>query len=355
MKIRANKSLAMKNCHGKRRHHRRNSSVKKAAAASKFMLSGIGTDKGSLEILTQTQAPDHAWPEPGPPTTSPSLPPLTSPEKSTVFLDLDETLVHTSATLPNRFDFIVRPIIRGTEMTFYVIKRPGVDQFLQKLAEKYEVVAFTAGMREYASLVLDRLDSQGFISHRLYRDSCKEVYGKFVKDLSGLGRDLRRVVIVDDNPNSYFLQPDNGIPVRPFVYDDMEDWELGRLLKFFEGEGSEDIRDAVREYVNDEGWITVDDDDDDDDDDSGGSDDDDEEEEEEKELEKGNGSRKFTNVPVLTTVNSSTPCCLISLHEYYPTEKPAAMEYWIKIVILSIVILIIMNVILCLELAFWKP
>ncbi|KAL6206755.1 hypothetical protein ACLB2K_024002 [Fragaria x ananassa] len=167
----------MKNRHGKRRHHRRNSSVKKAAAASKAMLSGIYTDKGSLDILTRTQTPYPDWPEPGPPTTCPSLPPLTSPEKRTVFLDLDETLVHTSANLPNRFDFIVRPIIRGTEMTFYVIKRPGVDQFLKKLAEKYEVVA---GMREYASLVLDRLDRQGFISYRLYRDSCKEVYGKFV-------------------------------------------------------------------------------------------------------------------------------------------------------------------------------
>nr|XP_011462148.1 PREDICTED: CTD small phosphatase-like protein [Fragaria vesca subsp. vesca] len=346
IKIRANKSLAMKNRHGKRWHHRRNSSVKKAAAASNVILSGIDTDKGSLDILT----PDPAWPEPGPETTCPSLPPLTSPEKRTVFLDLDETLVHTSATLPYRFDFLVRPIIRDTEMTFYVIKRPGVDQFLQKLAEKYEVVVFTAGMREYASLVLDRLDRQGFISHRLYRDSCKEVYGKFVKDLSGLGRDLRRVVIVDDNPNSYFLQSENGIPVRPFV-GDMEDGELGRLLKFFEGEGSEDIRDAVREYVNDEGWITVVDDDDDDDDSCCSDNDDDDDEEEE--LEKGNG--KFTNAPVLTTVNSSTPCCLISLHEYYyPSAKPVAMEYWIKMVILSILILIIMNIILCLELAFWK-
>ncbi|KAL6206754.1 hypothetical protein ACLB2K_024001 [Fragaria x ananassa] len=130
----------------------------------------------------------------------------------------------------------------------------------------------------------------------------------------------------------------------------MEDGELGRLLKFFEGEGSEDIRDAVREYVNDEGWVTVDDDDDD----SCGSDDDDDEEDEE-ELEKGNGNGKFTNVPVLTTVDSLTPCCLISLHKYnYPSAKPEVMEYWIKMVILSILVLIILNVILCLELAFWK-
>ncbi|XP_024199842.1 CTD small phosphatase-like protein, partial [Rosa chinensis] len=214
----------------------------------------------------------------GPQTTRPPLPPLTSQEKRTVFLDLDETLVHTEATVPQRFNFVVRPIIRGTKMTFYVIKRPGVDQFLQRLAEKYEVVVFTAGMREYATLVVDRLDRQGVISHSLYRDSCKEMNGRLVKDLSGLGRDLRRVVIVDDNPNSYFLQPENGVPVRPFV-NDMGDGELGRLLVFFEGEGSrcsEDIRDAVREYVHDKGWVSDDNDDDenDEDDDNGGSDND---------------------------------------------------------------------------------
>ncbi|XP_050367366.1 uncharacterized protein LOC126785769, partial [Argentina anserina] len=273
------------------------------------------------------------------------IPPLTSPEKKTVFLDLDETLVHSSVTLPNRFDFLVRPIIHGTEMRFYVIKRPGVDQFLQKLAEKYEVVVFTAGMREYASLVLDRLDRHDvIISHRLYRDSCKEVNGKLVKDLSGLGRDLRSVVIVDDNPNSYVLQPENGIPVRPFIYD-MPDGELRKLLMFFESEGShEDIRDAVREYVHRDGRISDDDDLNDDDSSASETGDDDE-------LETGNG--KFTNVPVLTTSNSSTPCCMINLHDYYPPAKPVATESWIKTVILCILILMIINVILCL-LILWK-
>lgn len=107
---------------------------------------------------------------------------------------------------------------------------------------------FTAGLKEYASLVLERLDRKSVIAHKLYRDSCKEVDGRFVKDLSELGRDLKHVVIVDDNPNSYMLQPQNAVPVRPFV-DDLEDQELSKLVSFFKGSDYfDDMRDAVKHY-----------------------------------------------------------------------------------------------------------
>jgi len=182
------------------------------------------------------------------------LPPLISPGKRTVFLDLDETLVHSKAgPPPQKFDFVVRPEIDGETMNFYVLKRPGVDAFLEALGAKYEVVVFTAGLKEYASLVLDRIDTRGLISHRLYRDSCKEIDGKFVKDLSEMGRDLRRVVIVDDNPNCYIYQPKNAIPVKPFT-DDLGDSELENLIAFFERcDCFEDMRDAVKEYFGGEG------------------------------------------------------------------------------------------------------
>lgn len=337
MKITADKFFSIKNSHGIRRRHRCNCSVKKEATVFSVVLARIGTHKGSFKILNRAQKPDPPRPEPGPQTPSSPLPPLVSPEKRTVFLDLDETLVHSvAAPCPKRFDFVVHPNIHGNEMTFYVVKRPGVDQFLQKLAEKYELVVFTAGMREYATLVLDRLDIKRVISHRLYRDSCKEVNGRYVKDLSGLGRDLRRVVIVDDNPNSYVLQPENGVPVRPFI-DDVEDRELGRLLEFFEREEPrcEDIRDAVKQFV---GSISDDDDDDDDGDDNGGG------IGEDDELEMRDG--KSTNVPVLTTINSPRPC-FISLHDYFASRKPVVLECWIKMIILGSLVLIIINAILC--------
>lgn len=181
------------------------------------------------------------------------LPPQTSPEeKPTIVLDLDETLVHSKPDPPpERYDFVVRPVIDGVKVDFYVSKRPYVDEFLDILSKKFEIVVFTAGIEEYASLVLSRLDRKSVISHRLYRDSCRGIEGKFVKDLGSLGRDLKRVVIVDDNPNSYVLQPENAVPISPFV-DDVRDGELRRLVEFFEGcDGVEDLRDAVKVYLSD--------------------------------------------------------------------------------------------------------
>ncbi|GMI93510.1 hypothetical protein like AT5G45700 [Hibiscus trionum] len=194
------------------------------------------------------------------------LPPLISTTKKTIFLDLDETLVHSSPDPPPKsYDFVVTPTIGGQIINFYVLKRPGVDFFLEEISKKHEVVVFTAALKQYASQVLDKLDPHGrFISHRLYRDSCKEVNGKFVKDLSEMGRNLGRVVIVDDNPNAYSLQPENAVPIRPFV-EDSEDMELDKLLRFFEwSERLEDMRVAVKQWFNGGGIVDgggVDDDD----------------------------------------------------------------------------------------------
>ncbi|XP_076948606.1 uncharacterized protein LOC143620921 [Bidens hawaiensis] len=168
-------------------------------------------------------------------TVTASLPPLIPDNKKTVFLDVDETLIHSvpasGLIRPQHYDFIVNPLLDGERVTFYVTKRPFVDEFLKFLHEKgFEIVVFTAGIEEYASLVLDTLDRDGLISYRLYRDSCTELDGRFVKDLSNLGRDLKKGVIVDDNPNSYSLQPENAIPIVAFV-DDEKDDELKYIYK----------------------------------------------------------------------------------------------------------------------------
>lgn len=43
-------------------------------------------------------------------------------------------------------DFIVPVEIEGTVHNVYVIKRPGVDAFMQRMGEIYEVVVFTASL-----------------------------------------------------------------------------------------------------------------------------------------------------------------------------------------------------------------
>ncbi|GFQ00033.1 ctd small phosphatase-like protein, partial [Phtheirospermum japonicum] len=178
--------------------------------------------------------------------------------KKTVFLDLDETLVHSTPNFPpEKYDFVVRPVIDGQKVEFFVLKRPFVDEFLSFLSRDFEIVIFTAGIEEYASLVVDKLDWRNLISHRLYRDSCKEVEGKFVKDLCGIGRELDKVVILDDNPNSYRLQPENAIPIKSFI-DDLGDEELKGLIGFFGGcDLVEDMRDSVKLYLADLDWEIV--------------------------------------------------------------------------------------------------
>lgn len=67
--------------------------------------------------------------------------------------------------------------------------------------------------------MLDILDPDySLFSSRLYRPATTRTRcGDFVKDLSRLGRDLRRTVLVDNNPTSFLLQPLNGVPIAEFT------------------------------------------------------------------------------------------------------------------------------------------
>jgi NLI interacting factor-like phosphatase len=94
-------------------------------------------------------------------------------------------------------------------------KRPGLDAFLEALARMAKVVVFTAAMPDYAGPVLDVLDPTGKLFHRrLYRSSCRQVRGAFLKDLTVLGNGFEanpgRVILLDNNPCSFLCQPTNG-------------------------------------------------------------------------------------------------------------------------------------------------
>lgn len=125
-----------------------------------------------------------------------------------------------------------------------------MTEFLERLGETYNVAVFTAGLEDYASQVLDKLDKKGVISQRLYRDSCTELTGRYVKDLTlVVGKDLGSALIVDDNPFAYSLQPENGVPITAFV-DYMKDQELLKMVEFLKiCYVYEDMRDAVQDLL----------------------------------------------------------------------------------------------------------
>ncbi|XP_043687245.1 CTD nuclear envelope phosphatase 1 homolog [Telopea speciosissima] len=157
-------------------------------------------------------------------------------EKLTVVLDLDETLVcaYETSSLPA----IVRNQATEAGLKWFelecissekdcdgkpkvnhvtVFERPGLHEFLKQISNFADLVLFTAGLEGYARPLVDRIDVEKRISHRLYRPSTISTkYREHVKDLSGISKDLCRIVIVDNNPFSFILQPVNGIPCVPF-------------------------------------------------------------------------------------------------------------------------------------------
>ncbi|CAN7999179.1 unnamed protein product [Ixodes pacificus] len=163
------------------------------------------------------------------------LPPVRHQDlhKICLIIDLDETLVHSSFKPISNADFVVPVEIDGTVHQVYVLKRPYVDEFLQRVGDAYECVLFTASLAKYADPVADLLDKWGVFRSRLFRESCVFYRGNYVKDLGRLGRDLHRVVIIDNSPASYIFHPDNAVPVGSW-FDDMSDTELRDLIPFFE-------------------------------------------------------------------------------------------------------------------------
>lgn len=154
-------------------------------------------------------------------------------QKICLIIDLDETLVHSSFKPVKNPDFIIPVEIDGVIHQVYVLKRPFVDEFLQRIGNIYECVLFTASLAKYADPVADLLDRWGVFKARLFREACVFHKGNYVKDLNRLGRDLKRLVIVDNSPASYAFHPDNAIPVQSW-FDDMNDAELLDLLPFLE-------------------------------------------------------------------------------------------------------------------------
>jgi CTD small phosphatase-like protein 2 len=52
-----------------------------------------------------------------------------------------------------------------------------------------------------------------------------------VKDLSKLGRDLSKILIIDNIEENFCSQPDNGIPIISW-YNDPNDRELEKMTPF---------------------------------------------------------------------------------------------------------------------------
>ncbi len=160
----------------------------------------------------------------------PPVSPLFKGRKCLV-LDLDETLVHSSFKYLRSADFVIPVDIDSMVHDVYVVKRPGVDEFMKAVGQLYEVVVFTASVSRYGDPLLDILDTSNSVHHRLFRENCYNYQGNFIKNLSQLGRDLKDIIILDNSPASYIFHPQHAVPISSW-FSDLHDCELSDLIPF---------------------------------------------------------------------------------------------------------------------------
>ena len=162
-------------------------------------------------------------------------------KKFSLVLDLDETLISLDRN-------------KGSKNSKGVLKlRPGLMQFLIKIRKYYEMVVFTSGTKEYADQIIDVIESdEKYFDYRLCREHTLFYNNEFIKDLSRIGRPLDKVIIVDNLPQNFRLQKENGIEIKSFFGDDNSDKvldNLGIILKKIVIRFN-DVRNGILEYKN---------------------------------------------------------------------------------------------------------
>ena len=155
-----------------------------------------------------------------------------------LILDLDETLVHFKVNPQNDSEGVLRV-------------RPGIVEFLDSIDQYYELIIFTAATQEYADLLIDAVEENKiYFEHRLYRQHTVIIDNDFVKDLSRVGRPLDKIAIVDNMPQNFRLQKENGINIKAFWGEEVYDTaliDLAPILINIAKEGG-DIRVGLAKY-----------------------------------------------------------------------------------------------------------
>ncbi|ETO07095.1 hypothetical protein RFI_30297 [Reticulomyxa filosa] len=142
---------------------------------------------------------------------------LIQSKRKLLVMDLDETMVFSTFEEMKNPDFVIDGMSKSGRVKTKVKVRPFLRRFLSECSKKYDIVVFTASGAPYANYVLDKIDVDCVIAHRLFGDSLTKFGdGKYIKDLGRLGKPLEKVIIVDDMPSSYAGQFNNAVPIGKF-------------------------------------------------------------------------------------------------------------------------------------------
>ena len=169
------------------------------------------------------------------------LPKINPIYKYSLVLDLDETLIY------------LKRDSNGKSKRKVIILRPFLHEFLSKMKKIYELILFSYEIQEYVDPIVDLIEKkEKYFEYRLYKQHTKFNGKYYIKDLSKLGRDIRRILIIDNISQNFKLQKNNGICIKPFYGDVVSDRNTLKFLSIilekirYDADESNDIRDSLR-------------------------------------------------------------------------------------------------------------
>lgn len=181
--------------------------------------------------------------------------PQTKQKNLIVVLDMDETLLHAPMRSDKMFqkeeaereDVLKDGLVMDVDLSVSETKtleshlsfnfRPHLKEFLQHVTSKYETYIFTASGKDRADQFVDHIEDLFDIRFagtfcgarpslvRLLRlGAAKSLTIEFASD----HKKIDRMVLVDNDPIAFLINPDNGILVNSF-YDNPQDNTLPKV------------------------------------------------------------------------------------------------------------------------------
>ena len=165
-----------------------------------------------------------------------------SEKKYTLVLDLNNTLINYNENISSNDNIF--------------ILRPGLLSFLNTLKPIYELISFTNESKEMSDKYLKEIETnKKYFDFNLYKEHNILIGRNLVKDISKIGRDMKKIIIVDKLYENIKATPHNGILIKPYFGEkDQSDtvlFELKKLLILVHKMGYEDIRTAIKNYESD--------------------------------------------------------------------------------------------------------
>ena len=170
--------------------------------------------------------------------------------KQILFIDLDETLIHSDiydkkSFIINNYDKVLK--FKYDNLYYYIgiNFRKNLNFFLKKVSKYFNLILFTASYKEYADVIIDYIDPENNIfKKRFYKESCINLDDNInIKDLNIFNDiDLKRSIILDNNIYSFCNNLNNGILINSFF--EGEDDDLNNIYYYLDNyiKNSEDVR-----------------------------------------------------------------------------------------------------------------